>query len=87
MQLGDNDALNAVDDKSPVVGHERDLAHIDFLFLDVLDGLVTRILVVDNKSSFDLERHRVSYTAELTLLDVKYRLPQPIADILKRCVA
>ena len=39
VQLGDDDALGAVDDEGAVVGHERQFAHVDFLLLDVLDRL------------------------------------------------
>ena len=34
--LGDNDALCAVDDKGAAVCHKREIAHEDFLFLDFL---------------------------------------------------
>ena len=39
MHLRDDDALGAVDDERAVVGHERDVAHVDILLLDVLDRL------------------------------------------------
>ena len=40
MQLRDDHALGAVDDEGAGVGHERNLAHVDFLLLDVLDHLL-----------------------------------------------
>ena len=33
MQLGDDDALGAVDDERALRRHERDFAHVNFLFL------------------------------------------------------
>ena len=36
VQLGDDDALGAIDDKGPLRGHERNLAHVHFLLLDAL---------------------------------------------------
>ena len=38
VHLRDDDALGAVDDEGAVVGHERHVAHVDVLLLDVLDG-------------------------------------------------
>src|SRR5262249_6079544 len=35
MQLADDDALGTVDDEGTGVGHERDLAEVDLLLLDV----------------------------------------------------
>ncbi len=37
VQLGNDDPLGAVDDKGAVVGHQRQLAHVNFVFLDILD--------------------------------------------------
>ena len=45
VQLADDDALGAVDDERPVVGHERDLAEEDLLLLDVADRLRAGLLV------------------------------------------
>ncbi len=37
VHLGDDHTLGAVDDKGAVVRHERHIAHIDILLLDVAD--------------------------------------------------
>ena len=42
MHLRDDDALGAVDDERAVHRHQRHVAHIDVLLLDVLDGLARR---------------------------------------------
>ena len=39
VQLADDDALGAVDDERAVVRHQRDVAEVDLLLLDVADGL------------------------------------------------
>src|SRR6202011_5271993 len=39
VELRDYHALGAVDDEGPVLGHERDLAEVDLLLLDVADRL------------------------------------------------
>lgn len=36
VELGDNDALGAVDDEGAALGHHGDLAHVDLLVLDVV---------------------------------------------------
>ena len=86
MQLRDNNPLYAIDDKGTIVRHERNFAHIDFLFFNILNRLVARISVIDDKPNLDPEGYRVGYTAELTFLDIKYRFTQSIANVLKRCV-
>ena len=40
--LGDDDALCTVDDKGAAVGHEREVAHEDFLLLDLVGLLVVQ---------------------------------------------
>ena len=40
VQLADNHALGAVDDERAVLGHQRNFAEVDFLLLDVANGLV-----------------------------------------------
>ena len=45
VHLRDDDALGAVDDEGAVVGHERNVAHVDILLLDVLDRLGAGLLV------------------------------------------
>jgi hypothetical protein len=39
VQLADDDALGPVDDERAVLGHQRDLAEVDLLLLDVADRL------------------------------------------------
>ncbi len=45
VHLRDDDALGAVDDEGAVRRHERDVAHVDVLLLDVLDGARARLLI------------------------------------------
>jgi len=39
VHLADDDALGPVDDEGAVVGHERDIAHVDVLLLDIDEAL------------------------------------------------
>ena len=53
MQLRYDDTLGAIDDESSIFGHQRHFAHINFLFLDILDRTVFSgsFLVVDDKTN------------------------------------
>ena len=59
--LGDDDALGAVDDKRAACGHEREIAHEDLLFLDLLGLAVAQ-------THADLQRSGVCGVARLALL-------------------
>jgi hypothetical protein len=89
VQLGDDHALGAVDDEGAVVGHQRQLAQVDLLLADVLDGLLgaRRFLVEHDQAHLDAQRGRVGEAAELALLDVEHRLAEPVAHVLEVRVA
>src|SRR6202158_2222364 len=76
MELADDDALGAVDDERAVLGHQRDVAEVDLLLLDVADGLDAglRVLVPDHEADRHLQRHGVGHAALLTLVDVVLQL-------------
>ncbi len=76
VQLADDDALGAVDDERAVLGHQRDVAEVDLLLLDVADGLHPRlrVLVPDHEPDGDLQRHGVGHAALLALVDVVLQL-------------
>ena len=76
MQLADDDALGAVDDERAVVGHQRNVAEEDFLFLDVADILRAGvgILVVNGEADGDLERRGIGHAAFLAFVHVVLEL-------------
>ena len=76
VHLADDDALGAVDDEGAVVGHERHVAHVDVLLLDVADRARAGFLVdvPHHEPQRDLERRGVGHAALLALLDVVLRL-------------
>ena len=76
VQLRDDDALGAVDDERAVVRHQRDIAEVDLLLLDVADGLHAGlgVLVPHHEPDRDLERHGVGHAALLALVDVVLQL-------------
>ncbi len=75
VHLRNNDALRAVDHKGTVFGHERQVAHIDFLFFDVLDRFGTGFIVnvEHNQPQGDFQRCGIGHAALLTFLDIIFR--------------
>ena len=81
MQLTDDDALGTVDDEGARLGHERDLAEVDLLLLDVAhDPLPAVAGVVDHELCRDLDRRREGHAALTALLDVVLGLLEVVAD-------
>src|SRR5690606_29740586 len=86
VQLGDDDPLGAVDDESPGLRHERDLAEVDLLLLDVTDGLDAGLLVhvPDDEADHHLERCREAHAALTALFHRVLRLLVRVAYVLVR---
>ena len=74
VQLGDDDALRAIDDEGASVRHERNLAHVDVLLLDVFHHLTTGlgVLVIGDQPDLDAQRRGIGHSPHLALLDVEY---------------
>ena len=75
VQLADDDALGAVDDERAVLGHQRDLAEVDLLLLDVADQALAALAraVVDDELDRDLDRRGEGHAALAALVDVVLR--------------
>ena len=75
VHLRDDNAFGAVDDEGAVIGHERNVAHVDILLLDVLDRLGAGFFVdiEYDQAQRDLERRSVSHAALTALIDVVFR--------------
>ena len=82
VHLRDDHALGAVDDEGAVVGHERDVAHVDILLLDVLDRLGAGLLVdiEHDEAQRHLERRRIGHAALAALVDVVFRRLELVLD-------
>ncbi|GBC83424.1 hypothetical protein HRbin10_02572 [bacterium HR10] len=76
VQLRDDDPLRPVDDERPVLRHERDLAEIDLLLLDVAHLSATGLLVhvEDRQPKLHLHRHGVGHAPLAALLHVVLQL-------------
>jgi hypothetical protein len=72
VHLRDDDALGAVDDEGAVLGHERHVAHVDVLLLDVLeDGRRYRSSTIEHdQAQRHLQRRRIGHAALTAFVDV-----------------
>ena len=81
VHLRDDDPLGAVDDEGAVLRHQRHVAHIDVLLLDVADRARAGILVdvPDDQAQGDLQRCGKSDAALLALVDIVFRRLELVA--------
>src|SRR5216684_1748899 len=86
VQLRDHHALGAVDDERAVLRHQRNLAEVDLLLLDVADRLGARLLVLvpDHQAHHHLDRGRVGHAPLVALVDVVLGFLQVVRDELQR---
>ena len=72
VHLGNDHALGAVDDEGAVGGHERHVAHVHVLLLDILDRFSAGVLI--NFKHDEAQRHlqggRIGHAALLAFLNV-----------------
>src|ERR1700728_2420050 len=75
MHLRDDDAFGAVDDEGAVYGHERHVAHVHVLLLDVLDrlGLGLGIDIEYDEAQRHLERRGKGHAALAAFVDIVFR--------------
>ena len=78
VQLRHDNAFCAIDNKRTGIGHERNLAHVDFLLLDLFDRGLGSLLIHDRQTHLGAQWSRKCQTALLTFLDVKRRFAQNI---------
>ena len=81
VHLRDDDPLGAVDDERAVARHQRHVAHIDVLLLDVADRAHAGVLVdvPDEQAQRHLERRGKGDAALLAFVDVVFRRLELIA--------
>jgi hypothetical protein len=86
VQLADDHPLRAVDDERAGVRHQRDLAEVDLLLLDVADRLDAGLLVdvPHDEPDDDLDRRRERHAAGAALVDVVLGLLEVVRDELER---
>ncbi len=85
VHLRDDDPLGAVDDEGALVGHERDIAHVDVLLLDVLDGPGAGFFFgfEHDQAQLDLQRRREGHVALDAFLNVVLGLFEFVRDVFE----
>ena len=88
MQLRHDDTLGAVDDEGPCFGHQGQIAHIDFLLLDVFDGLHFggAFLVINDQADFHAQRRPVGHAPKFAFLHIEHRHTELVAYVFERSV-
>ena len=86
MQLADDDTFGTVNDKSTVFSHQRNFTEIDFLFLDVPNGLSTGLFVdiPSYEAYLDLDRRSKGHSALVAFFHVILRSTEFVGYILHR---
>ncbi len=76
VELAHDDPLGTVDDEGPVLRHQRDVAEVDLLLLDVPDGLGPRlrVLVPDHEADGHLQGDGERHPPLLALVHVVLEL-------------
>ncbi len=87
VHLRDDDPFGAVDDEGAVFGHQRHIAHIDVLLLDVADRAGAGILVdvPDDEPQGDFQRCGKGDTALLAFIHIVLRRFELVADEFELC--
>ena len=82
VHLRHDHPLGAVDHEGAVHGHERDVAHVDILLLDVLDRFGAGLLVdiEHDEAQRHLERSRIGHAALPALVDVVFGRLELVLD-------
>ena len=82
VHLRDDDAFSAVDDEGAVHRHERNVAHVDVLLLDVLDRLGAGLFIdiEYDQPQRHLEGRGVGHAALAALVDVIFRRLEFVFD-------
>ena len=83
MQLRNDYALCAIDDEGAALGHHGNFTHVDFLLLDILDGLRCRFFVKEDQSHSDAQRNGIGDAAQLALFHIECRLAEIVAYVFE----
>ena len=89
MHLADNDALSTIDNERAVIGHQRHVAHVNGLFLDIADRLGAGILieVPHDQPQHHLQRRRVRHAALDALIHIVFGFLELVIDELQPAAA
>ncbi len=71
VQLRNDDTLGAIDDEGTRARHERNFAHVDFLFLHFLHGGLADFAVKQHQADLGSQGRGIGQTTLLTFLDIE----------------
>ncbi|MND69591.1 hypothetical protein D3C80_610740 [compost metagenome] len=82
MHLRNDNTFGTIDDEGAVVRHERHIAHVNILLLDVLDGLRAGIFIniEYDQTQRHLERCRICQIALTAFVNVELRCIEFVAN-------
>ena len=82
MELTDDDTLGAIHHERTILSHQRDLAKIDFLLLDVSNAPIVGlgIHIPQHHLNGHLKRCRVGHAALVTILNIIFRLAETVTN-------
>ena len=82
VHLGDDDALGAVDDERAVLGHERHVAHVHVLLLDIEHGTGAGVLIHFENDQTQGHAHRrgIGHATLTALVNVVLRVFKLVAN-------
>ncbi|CNP95106.1 Uncharacterised protein [Neisseria gonorrhoeae] len=78
VQLGNNHTLCAVNHKRTARGHQRNFAHIHFVFTNFFYRRFRRFLIQNHQTDTRAQRGSISDSAQLTFRDIEQRLAQRV---------
>ena len=87
VKLADYDPLGPVDNECSIIGHERQSAEIDFLFLYIANGSGVGFLVdiIYDKAHHYLDRGLVGHSPCKAFVDFVFHLAEAVLNELQGC--
>ncbi|KAG1438316.1 hypothetical protein G6F57_019905 [Rhizopus arrhizus] len=83
VQLRHDDTLGAVDDEGTRARHERNFAHVDFLFLHFFHGRLADFAVKQHQADLGSQGRGIGQATLLTFLDIEHRFAEHVAHELQ----
>ena len=83
VQLGNNYTLCTIDDKRATWRHQRNFAHIYFVFTNFFYGRFRRFFIQNHQTDTCTQWSRVSNTTQLTFRNIEQRLTQCVMHKLQ----
>ena len=86
VQLGNNYTLCTIDDKRATWCHQRNFAHIYFVFTNFFYSRFRRFFIQNHQTDTCTQWSRISNTAQLTFRNIEQRFAQCVMHKLQSCI-